>query len=246
MALKQDQTLWAWGLNGNGQLGDNTLVDKLVPTQESTAATDWVAIAAGLAHSVALKSDGSLWTWGSNSDGQLGDNTIVSKSSPTQEFTSATDWVAVAAGSNHTLALKSDGTLWAWGLNGSGQLGDNSVTQRNAPTQENTAATDWVAIAAGSAQSFAIKSPGTLWGWGENAGGRLGDGTVTQRNVPTQEFTGATNWAYAASGLHGAAIRSDGTLYGWGPNTNGEVGDGTLTQRNAPVQENSAATDWGP
>ncbi|MDD2789235.1 MAG: hypothetical protein PHU40_01055 [Sulfurimonas sp.] len=244
-AIKSDGTLWSWGDNVYGQLGDGTTVNKSVPTQEDTNATDWSSLSAGSYHTTALKSDGTLWAWGDNTYAQLGDNTTVNKSVPTQEFTAATDWSSVAAGGYHTTALKSDGTLWAWGANLSGQLGDGTTVNKSVPTQESTAATNWSSVAGGIHHSIALKSDGTLWSWGDNGLGQLGDGTTVNKSVPTQESTAATNWSSVSAGnSHSAALKSDGTLWAWGKNGYGELGDNTTTDRSVPTQESTAVTDW--
>ena len=243
-ALKSDRTIWAWGLNTNGQLGDGTITNRLTPTQEITFATDWVAVSASGNHTMALKSDGTLWAWGKNASGQLGDGSTTQRNVPTQEVTGATDWVAVSAGTDYSAALKSDGTLWAWGSNAFGQLGDGTIVDKLVPTQEIMGATNWVAVSAASIHTLALKSGGTLWGWGSNANGRLGDGTTTQRLVPTQEITTATDWVVVAAGVtFSAALKSGGTVWAWGTNI-GQLGDGTSTQRFVPTQEINLATDW--
>ncbi len=149
-------TLWAWGNNAFVQLGDGTTADKTTPNQESTGATDWSAISTGAYHTVAQKSDGTLWAWGYNYRGQLSDGTTVDKHNPTQESTGAADWSAIAAGLSHTVALKSDGALWAWGWN-VGQLGVGTASIQNTPIQESTRATDWSAISAGIMHTVALK-----------------------------------------------------------------------------------------
>ena len=208
VALKSDGTLWAWGENDYGQLGDGTIVDKFTPTQESTGATDWSAIATGFNHTVALKSDGTLWAWGRNRFGQIGDGSRVTETIPTQESTWATNWSAIASGGYHTVALKSDGTLWAWGWNTNGQLGDGTKSEKTTPTQESTGATNWSAIASGGYHTVALKSDGTVWAWGENSFGQLGDGTIADKTIPTQESTKATNWAVIAAGwYHTVALK---------------------------------------
>src|SRR6266850_519132 len=217
VVVKSDGTLWAWGTDGTTQ--------STSPVQIGTA-TNWTAVATGgqgLAHAVALKSDGTLWAGGSNSNGQLGDGTTTERTSPVQIGT-ATNWTAVAAGGSqavgHTVALKSDGTLWAWGTDG--------TTQSTSPVQIGTA-TNWTAVAAGLFHTVALKSDGTLWAWGNNFHGQLGDGTTTQRASPVQIGT-ATSWtAVAAGDSHTVALKSDDTLWAWGSNFNGQPGGGTTT-----------------
>jgi alpha-tubulin suppressor-like RCC1 family protein len=239
LAIRTDGSLWAWGHNGYGQLGDDTTITKNKPTQIGTA-TDWQTVAIGLYHSVALKTDGTLWTWGLNQWGQLGDNTTIDKHTPTQ-IGIATDWRFIATGTYHTLALKTDGTLWAWGANFDGRLGDGTNIDKYTPTQIGTGT--WQSIAAGISHSAAIKTGGTLWTWGGNFQGQLGDGTKVDKNAPIQIGTDA-NWRFiATSGYHNAAIRTDGILWSWGQNSFGQLGDNTLTDRLAPIQIGTA-TDW--
>ncbi len=234
LAVKTNGTLWAWGGNGSGQLGDGTNIDKNAPTQLGTD-TDWAAVTAGSYHTLAVKTDGTLWAWGQNTYyGQLGDGTNIDKNAPTQLGTD-TDWAAVTAGEHHTLAVKIDGTLWAWGDNYSGQLGDGTDTNKNTPTQIETD-TDWDAVTATFKHSLAVKTDGTLWGWGYNASGQLGDGTDTNKNTPTQIETD-TDWAdVTVGGDHTLAVKTDGTLWGWGWNYYGQLGDGTNIDKNAPTQ----------
>ena len=235
IARKSDGTLWSWGDNRDGQLGNGTRIDRNTPTQEITGATNWSAITAGHGHTAAIKSDGTLWSWGWNGHAALGDGTRIDRSIPTQEVTSATNWSAISAGFFHTVARKSDGTLWSWGDNRDGQLGNETRIDRNTPTQEITGATNWSVLAAGEYHTVACKSDGTLWSWGRNTYGQIGDGTIINRNIPIQEVTGATNWNVLAAGeYHTIARKSDGTLWGWGGNAYGQIGDGTTTNRNIP------------
>jgi len=199
------------------------------------------SIAGGNAHTVALKSDGSLWAWGWNYCGQLGDGTTTDRSSPVQ-VGSDTAWSAVATGYVHTVALKSDGTLWTWGRNYYGQLGDGTTTDRSSPAQVGSD-TDWSAVAAGCGHTVALKSNGTIWAWGENNHGQLGDGTMTDRSSPVQVGSD-TDWsAVVTKGFHTLALKSDGTLWAWGSNTYGVLGDGTVSTRTSPVQVGSD-TNW--
>ena len=244
-AVKTTGELYAWGCNNAGQLGDGTTGPKCVPTQECTAATDWCAVAAASRHTAAVKTTGELYSWGNNFYGTLGDGTRVGKCAPTQECTAATDWCAVAAVGFHTAAIKTTGALYAWGYNALGQIGDGTTVDKCVPTQESTAATDWCAVAANDAHTAAVKTTGALYAWGSNGCGTLGDGTTTNRCVPTQESTAATDWCAVAAGcVHTAAVKTTGELYAWGGNALGQIGDGTTVSKCAPTQECTAATDW--
>ncbi len=241
IALRNDGTIWTWGYNHDGQLGDATNTQQEVPVQESTHATNWAAIAGGTEHTIALKSNGTIWGWGDNSNGQVGDGTTVNRNTPTQESTHATDWAKIAAGTSHTVALKTNDTLWGWGGNNYGQLGDATSTNRSNPTQENTHATDWTKIAVGYYNTVAIKNNSTLWTWGYNGYGQLGDGTTTESHVPIQEVTHATDWTTIAAMAHTLAIKSDGYLWAWGYNSEGELGLGTSTSTSIPAQVGSGS-----
>jgi len=242
LAIKEDGTLWAWGDNGTGSLGDNTTIDKNTPTQIGTD-SNWVQVCANFNSSYAIKSDGTLWAWGSNSQGQLGIGTSNSSYRvPTQVGTDS-NWQSISSSDNFCLALKTDGTLWSWGRNSYGQLGDNTTVNKILPTQIGTDA-NWQSISAGHSHSLAIKSNGTLWAWGWNGNGRLGDGTNTNRTVPTQIGT-ATNWQKVDGGYgHSFGIKTDGTLWAWGANTGGEFGMVTSPLiSNVPVQIGTD-TNW--
>ncbi|SHG14223.1 RCC1 domain-containing protein [Chryseobacterium vrystaatense] len=233
VGLRADGTLWTWGINSNGQLGDGTMTSQSAPKQIGTS-NKWVKIAAGYDHTVALKTDGTLWAWGKNDFGQLGDGTGY-KTTPTQIGT-ATDWTQIASGDNFAMAIKANGTLWGWGKNNDGQLGDGTNVNRSTPVQIGTA-NDWKVIVPGSQQTLAIKTNGTLWTWGNNSHGQLGDGTTTNKNTPVQIGV-ATNWKSISGGhLHSLAIKTDGTLWGWGANQYGQIGDAPDTSnRLSPVQ----------
>jgi alpha-tubulin suppressor-like RCC1 family protein len=234
IALKSDGTLWAWGDNSSGQLGDGTFTNRSTPVRVGTD-TNWVAITAGYyRHNLALKSDGTLWAWGDNWDGQLGDGTTADRTTPVRVGTD-TNWTAITAGWEYTIALKSDGTLWAWGDNYSGQLGDGTTVNRTTPVRVGTD-TNWVAIEAGGVHTVALKSDGTLWAWGDNYFGQLGDGTTITRTTPVQIGTD-TKWVAISAGWDDTiALKSDGTLWAWGFNDCGQLGDGSTTNRTTPVQ----------
>ncbi|MBK7958597.1 MAG: hypothetical protein IPK03_11100 [Bacteroidetes bacterium] len=233
-AIQANGTLWSWGLNLYGQLGiGSALTSKTSPVQIGSG-NNWVSIACGEYHTLGIKSDGTLWAWGRNQVGQLGDSTTGNKISPVK-IGNAANWVSVAAGNDHSVALKSDGTLWTWGRNDMGQLGDSTNTNSIVPKQIGTA-NNWSSIFADQFHTLAIKNDGTLWTWGHNNWGQLGDGTTVNKNFPIQVGT-ESNWVSVAEGIyHVHAIKSDGTLWAWGYNFLGQLGDGTNTNRFTPVQ----------
>lgn len=210
-------------------------------TTPSTATSCWQTISAGYTHSVGIKTDGTLWAWGDNSYGQLGDGTTTSKNTPTQ-IGSANNWESISASGGFTLAIKVDGTLWAWGNNAFGQLGDGTTTNRTIPTQIGTA-TNWNSVTTGEGFALAIKDNNTLWSWGHNDFGQLGDGTTINKTVPTQTGT-ATNWQSTAAGSgFSLAIKTNGTLWAWGSNLYGQLGNGTTTNLTVPTQIGTES-DW--
>ena len=319
LALRSDGTVWAWGSNGSNQLGDGTAINKPTPvfvidlggsqpaptatvtfnynytgapgvttvtvnqgsslgsampanptrsgynftgwntaangggsafgsatvvSANTTVYAQWTAqkpvdisnevISAGYTHSLAVKANGTIWSWGDNSFGQLGDGTKTSRNAPVQ-VTGLSGMQSVSAGAYHSLALRSDGTVWAWGYNIFGQLGDGSTGDKSAPVQV-SGLTNVIAVSAGYGHSLALRSDGTVWAWGYNNYGQLGNGTTTAQSTPKQ-VTGLSGIvAIEAGDYHSLAIRSDGTVWAWGNNNYGQLGDGTTTNRSTPVQ----------
>lgn len=248
LGVRNDGTLYAWGLNQHGQLGDATLVDKTAPVRIGSD-THWTQVAAGEYHSLAIKSDGTLWAWGLNIDGQLGHavGDTTRRTVPVQ-VGSDTDWMAVAAGKNHSLALKNDFSLWAWGRNASGQLGvaAGDTSNRYVPTAVGSD-TDWMAIAAGADHSLALKNANSLWAWGLNASGQLGDNTTVRKEVPTAvDATNSPNTQWvtvSAGGAHTLAVRNDGALFVWGSNAQSQLGNGLAGPLLTPTRLGLEA-DW--
>jgi hypothetical protein len=189
------------------------------------ADTDWASVAAGSYHTMAIKTDGTLWAWGANWAGQLGNGTLVDTDTPVQ-IGYGNDWASVAAGYYHTVAIKTDGSLWAWGSNEEGQLGDGTNESKDGPTQIGPD-TDWASVAAGYYHTVAVKTNGTLWAWGYNEEGQLGDGTNESKNTPTR-IGADTDWVSVAAGEgHTVAVKTNGTLWAWGYNAEGQLGDGS-------------------
>ena len=246
VATKTDGTLWTWGFNSGGQLGDNTSVNKSSPVQTVTGGTNWVRASAGANVVAAIKSDGTLWTWGANSNGQLGDNTTSARSSPVQTVAGGTNWSSVCASNAVCAAIKTDGTLWLWGQNPSGVLGDNSIVSKSSPVQTVAGGANWRQVSSTTTQNIAaIKSDGTLWTWGSNGSGQLGDNTTINRSSPVQTIAGGTNWKQVSAGNQRClAIKTDGTLWAWGLNNQGAIGDDSIINRSSPVQVQGKGIDW--
>jgi alpha-tubulin suppressor-like RCC1 family protein len=260
LAIKTNGTLWGWGLNTGGQLGDGTVITRSSPVQIG-ALSNWAQVATGSQRvpsgifSVAVKTDGTLWTWGQDSEGQLGKSTRgINTSSPVQ-IGALTNWAQVSAGNQFVLARKTDGTLWSWGLGSSGNLGDNtSFVSKSSPIQIG-ALTNWAQVSAGglfSSENFslAVKIDGTLWAWGNNTRGQIGDNTAITKSSPVQ-IGALTNWSKVQAGTindsirggFSVAVKTDGTLWTWGFNPNGQIGDNTIITKSSPVQI-GALTGW--
>ncbi|MFI0434724.1 MAG: hypothetical protein ACH350_03215 [Parachlamydiaceae bacterium] len=239
MALKKDGTVWTWGLNNKGQLGIGSTSNANTPTQIVNF-QNIIAIAGGGEFSLALDKDGNVWAWGDNSLGQVGVNVnnVKSTYSTPQKVLNLSGVIAIAAGQYHALALKNDGKVYAWGANGSGQLGNNSTTNQYQPVATNLL-TSIKAIAAGSEHSLALKSDEKVYAWGNNFSGQLGNGNTTNQWQPVLVQGGLSNVAFiAAGGYHSLAIKSDGTECAWGNNSSGELGDGSFTNSLFPKSIN--------
>lgn len=243
VALKADGTVWTWGDNTHGQLGDGRTYLTLPPVGTPSRVqglTEIVAVAAGDANSLAVGSDGFVYGWGSVLYGSWGDG-----SRAPVRIEGLTGITAVASGGGHALALRQDGTVWSWGSNGWGQLGDGTTVSRRAPRPV-PGLTEVVSIATAAclndwsgAYSLALKRDGSVWAWGSNANGELGDGTTRNRLTPLRVPGLSGVVAIAAGGLHNLALRADGTVWAWGDNSYGQVGDwarGWSPTYSSPIQ----------
>jgi len=285
IALRSDGTVWAWGSNQHGELGDGTDINRATPVKVQ-GLNNITAVAAGFDHTAVLRQDGTVWTWGRNSNGQLGDDSTTDRVTPVQ-VQGLSDITSIAAGAEHTIALKNNGTVWAWGRNGNGQLGDGIFSFNMTTPVQVQGLSNVKAIAAGYNHSIALKNDGTVWGWGHNGFGQLGDSDITTiQKTPVQvqdlsnvkavaagffytvvltndnivmalgynnesqlgdgstidrvtpiQVQGLSNiTAIGACGDHTVALKSDGNVMAWGNNLYGKLGDGTTTSRSTPVQ----------
>jgi hypothetical protein len=239
---KTNGALFGYLTNTNGELGTNNTVSQNPPVQIG-ADTDWSFVASGGGHTAAVKTGGTLWTWGLNTAGNLGNLNRVSRSSPAQ-VGAATDWARVATSSLITHAIKTTGTMWAWGSNSNGQLGTNNLlgVGRSSPTQIGTD-TNWSRVSNTTQSGMAIRTTGTLWAWGSNIFGNLGLGNRNDSLVPLQ--VGAlTNWAEVFVDSQGfVARKTDGTMWACGVNTAGQLGINNIISRSSPVQVGTD-TNW--
>jgi len=311
--LRTDGTLWAWGSNLWGQLGDGTgggfsggnvapeiqpaprgsvsalwgqigggdggfsdANDRSTPFEVKPGAR-WKYVSAGDIHTAAIGEDGTLWIWGANGHGQLGDGAakfhyfdpdfpeyggfyVFENSNTPSRLQPGTTWKSVSAGVVHTVAVRTDGTLWAWGSNWpGGQLGTGAVEFRyfdpGSPEQGGFYApidsctpvqiqpgTRWRSVSAGALHTMGIRDDGTLWAWGANSHGQLGDGTTIHRNTPVQIQPGTT-WRYVSAGsVHTMGIRDDGTLWTWGCNEYGRLG--VAVEYTATPMQVQPGTTW--
>jgi alpha-tubulin suppressor-like RCC1 family protein len=244
-ATKTDGTLWLWGDGGNGRFGNNSTASQSSPVQTISGGTNWRLVSTGGFHTAAIKTDGTLWTWGTGGYGRLGNNTVTNTSSPVQTISGGTSWRTVSVSRAHTAATKTDGTLWLWGAGGNGQLGNNLTNNQSSPVQTVSGGTTWRTASVGNNHTAATKTDGTLWLWGYSIFGQLGNNSNTSQSSPVQTISGGTSWRTASAGAtHSAAIKTDGTLWTWGNGSSGRLGNNCTISRSSPIQTVSGGASW--
>jgi len=253
LAIRNNSTLYAWGLNSSGQLGTNNTTNLNVVTQIGLVNTSsWTQISAGVSTATVIGNDGTLWVWGSNASGQLGDGTTINKSLPVQI---AGSWTLVSTGINSTGAIKSDSTLYGWGSGTAGETGDSANVSKSSPVlignipnlNQPTIPTlvvgnSWSQISVGTSYQLATDANNNLYTWGLNSSGQLGLGTDTiARSNPV--FIRSNTVQISAGTSHAALINNVGELYAWGLNSIGQLGDNSSITKSSPVQI-GIGTSW--
>jgi alpha-tubulin suppressor-like RCC1 family protein len=209
IALRRNGTAWGWGSGCFNQLGNQSTgygSCRCSPVQVCGGFTDWCQVSTGRQHSIGVRTNGTIWGWGYNTCGRVGDNTVTNRASPVQVCGGFTDWCQVSAGLCHSMGVRLDGTVWAWGANGYGQLGNGTTTPSSSPVSVVGGFTDWCQVSAGSRQNLGLRTNGTIWAWGQNSNGQLGDGTTSSKCSPIQVVGGFTNWTKVRAGHSGASF----------------------------------------
>jgi alpha-tubulin suppressor-like RCC1 family protein len=241
-AIRSDGTLWCWGTNIDGQVGTGLSQATVESPQQVGSGTDWAFVNVGPWSAAAVKTTGTLWTWGYNSSGELGLGDRTSRSSPVQ-VGALSDWAKVSIGESFMLAVKTNFTLWSWGGGTTGVLGSGTSTaKRSSPVQVGSLS-DWSQVASGPKSSNAIKTDGTLWTWGAGTTNQLGNGSSGTVSSPIQIGTDTT-WTMVSRGSsYGMGIKA-GTLWGWGANVDSQLGLGAQSgPKSTPIQV-GAETTW--
>jgi alpha-tubulin suppressor-like RCC1 family protein len=245
LGILRSGSAWAWGCNGLGRLGDNTTTNRSSPVSVVGGFTDWCAVSAGGYHSLALRTNGTAWLWGAGSFGRLGDNTVADKSSPVSVVGGFSDWCQASAGINHTLAVRTGGSAWSWGLGNSGQLGIGAYGCRSSPVSVVGGFTDWRQASAACGHSVAVRTSGSAWAWGGGSYGVLGNNGATNSQSPENVVGGFTDWCAVSGGtFHTLALRTQGSSWSWGRNNVGQIGDNTTVNKSSPVSVVGGFTDW--
>jgi alpha-tubulin suppressor-like RCC1 family protein len=241
----EQYTIYSWGSNASGRLGDGTSTSRSSPATTVGNITTWKQVAAGDQHSLGVTTTGIAYAWGSNANGRLGDGTTTSRSSPVTVVGGIVAWSQIAAGFSHSLALTSAGIAYAWGLNSSGQLGDNTTSARSSPVTVVGGISTWNQISTEGSHSLGLTIVGIAYAWGSNSQGQLGDNTTSSRSSPVTVVGGITTWSQInGGGYHNLGLISTGILYAWGQNSNGQLGDGTTTNRSSPISVLGNITNW--
>ena len=242
--LTNDGALYCWGDNSRGQLGDTTEIDRWTPTQVGSS-QDWTHVSAGGWHTCGIRDDQSLWCWGDNGDGRLGTGSAINNSSTPMAVANQYSWDAISAGSAHNCAIRTNGSLHCWGDGSAGQIGDGAGGTSGTPSQVGSQF-DWTDVTAGEGEhSCGRRANGSLWCWGSNAQGQLGDDSDEDRDIPVQvgdEF----DWsAFDPGARHSCGLRGLGELWCWGDNERHQIGEDADEETNHSPLRVGLDNGWG-
>jgi alpha-tubulin suppressor-like RCC1 family protein len=236
--IRDDATMWCWGDNSSGQLGDGSYTGHRTPVQVGIRSWASVSTSSGGMDTCGIRADGGLWCWGLNTGGQIRRYGAATYDRPVRAGGPA-EWTSVAVGDWHTCGVRVDGTVWCWGWNRYGALGYKTANSYSGPRMVG-ANTDWAYVVAGYGHTCATRTDGTLWCWGWNLFGQIGQGTTKKSYRHPVQVGSTVDWAtITAGGRQTCATRIDGTAWCWGLNTDGELGDGSTIDRSVPVQVGS-------
>ena len=230
------KSVWGWGNNDNGQLGDNTTTSRLAPVSVLGAKKTFCDISTVYQHSIAIDKNGQVWGWGYNGYGQLGDNSATNRCTPVSILGAKKTFCNITTGYLHSMAIDKNGQVWGWGRNGYGILGNNETASRRTPVSILGTKKTFCRISGGQYHTSGIDKNGMVWGWGYNGYGQLGDNTTTSRRTPISIVGVKKTFCQISSGYtHVSAIDKNGQVWGWGRNENGQLGNNSTISKLTPI-----------
>jgi alpha-tubulin suppressor-like RCC1 family protein len=246
LGVRTNGTAWGWGVKDSGEIGDNqTAVNRSSPVSVVGGFTDWCQVAAGINHSLGVRTNGTAWGWGQGGNGRLGNNSTADTSSPVSVVGGFTDWCQVSGGYKFSLAVRQNGTAWGWGYNVCGRLGNNTTVSTSSPVSVVGGFTDWCQVETGGGHSLGVRQNGTAWAWGRSCYGSLGDNTDVAKSSPVSVVGGFTDWCQVSAGYrHSVGVRTNGTAWAWGQGNNGQLGNNATDNKSSPVSVVGGFTNW--
>ena len=235
LAIDKNGRVWGWGYNVVGELGDNTTTQRNTPVSILGVIKTFCEISLGACHTLAIDKNGRLWSWGQNTNGQLGDNTVLPKRTPVSVAGAVKTFCKIAAGEGHSIAIDNMDRIWSWGNNPAGEIGDGTSLNKNTPVSILGDTKTFCKIYAGN-HGIAIDKNGRVWGWGANSFGQIGNNSITVRRTPVSVLGSTKTFCQiSVNRNHSAAIDKNGRVWAWGDNSYGTLGDNSITRRCTPV-----------